>query len=78
MNYLIVRKFTSVNISRLTGSKEGDRNTKFFHARASERRKQNTILGIWDKSENWCGDQDSIARAAVSYFDEIYSTSSLN
>ena len=58
--------------------REGDRNTKFLHARASERRKQNPILGIWDKFENWCGDQDSIARAAVSYFDEIYSTSSLN
>jgi len=41
-----------------------------------ERRKQNTILGIWDKSENWCGDQDSIARAAISYFEGIYTTSS--
>ena len=56
--------------------KEGDRNIKFFYARASERRKQNTILGIWDKSENWCGDQDSIARVAISYFEEIYTTSS--
>ena len=58
--------------------REGDRNTKFFHAQASERRKQNTILGIWDKFGNWCGDQDSIARAAISYFEEIYSTSSSN
>ena len=50
-------------------------NTKFFHAKASERRKQNTILGIWDKNGNWCGDQESIAKAAASYFEEIYSSS---
>ena len=55
--------------------REGHRNTKFFHARVFERKKQNTILGIWDKDGNWCGDQDSIAKVAISYFEEIYSTS---
>ena len=47
--------------------REGDKNTKYFHAKASKSRKQNTILGIWDKNGNWCGDQDSIARVVVSY-----------
>ena len=28
--------------------KEGDRNTKFFHTHASEKRKKNTNLGVWD------------------------------
>ena len=41
--------------------KEGDRNTKFFHAQTSERRKQNTIVGIWDEQGRWCDDEESIA-----------------
>ena len=56
--------------------KEGDRNTKYFHAHASDRRKQNTILGIWDEYGRWCGEKESIAQAAVAYFENIYSTTS--
>ena len=54
--------------------KEGDRNTKFFHAHASERRKQNTILGLWVEHGRWCEEKETIARAAVDYFENIYST----
>ena len=55
--------------------KEGDKNTKFFHAHASKRRKQNTIVGIWDEQGRWCEDEESIAQAAISYFDNIYNSS---
>ena len=54
--------------------KGGDRNTKFFHAHASKRCKQNTILGLWDDHGRWCEEKDTIARAAVDYFENIYST----
>ena len=54
--------------------KERDRNTKFFHAHASERHKQNTILGLWDDHGRWCEEKEFIARAAVGYFENIYST----
>ena len=64
--------------SRVHWLKKGDRNVKFFHAWASERRKLNMITGIWDKHGRWCEDKDSIANAAVTYFEDIYSTSNPN
>ena len=36
------------------------------------------ITGIWDKHGRWCEDKDSIANAAVTYFEDIYSTSNPN
>nr|XP_023894348.1 uncharacterized protein LOC112006298 [Quercus suber] len=62
--------------SKVHWYREGDRNTKFFHARASERRKKNSILGIWNDDDIWCESKESIVAIAVSYFEKIYSTSS--
>ncbi|XP_075662992.1 uncharacterized protein LOC142632487 [Castanea sativa] len=56
--------------------KEGDKNTRFFHAQASERHKQNTILGIRDSQGKWCDEMDSIAKAAIDCFDNIYTMAS--
>ena len=56
--------------------REGDRNTKFFHARASDRCMKNTILGLWNNEGKWCDDKDSIAATTVSYFQNIYTTTS--
>ena len=35
-------------------------------------------MGIWDEQGQWCDDEESIAQAAISYFDNIYSSSHLN
>ena len=62
--------------SKIHWYREGDRNTKFFYARASDRRKKNTILGLWNNEGIWCDDKDSIAATVVSYFQNIYTTTS--
>lgn len=62
--------------SKIHWYRKGDKNTKFFHARASNRRKKNTILGLWNDEGRWCEDKDSILATAPAYFEKIYTTSS--
>ena len=52
-----------------------DRNTKFFQSKAFQRRKKNTISGIWDENGNWCDTNESIAAMAISYFEKLYTSS---
>ena len=53
----------------------GDRNTKYFHTKASERKKKNTILGLVDEEGNWRNSKEDIANIVVSYFEKMYTTS---
>ncbi|KAL0001322.1 hypothetical protein SO802_015103 [Lithocarpus litseifolius] len=40
--------------SRALYLKEGDRNTRFFHYRATQRKHRNSISGIKNRDEDWC------------------------
>ena len=53
----------------------GDPNMKYFHTKASNRRRRNTINSIRDENGNWHESIDGIAEVAVSYFKNLYSTS---
>ncbi len=54
--------------------KEGDRNTKFFHSKATQRQKKNSLMGLMDKEGHWHQDPDKMEEIAVEYFDDIFTS----
>ena len=52
----------------------GDRNVKYFHTKASDRRRKNIISCIMDEEGNWHDSIDGIAEVVVSYFKILFSS----
>ncbi|KAH7569641.1 hypothetical protein JRO89_XS06G0225100 [Xanthoceras sorbifolium] len=65
----------SVKQSRGSDNGESSLNSKFFHAKASARRKFNEILGLSDEQGCWHSDLGSIHRIVGEYFSSIFSSS---
>lgn len=61
--------------SRAVWFKDGDRNTKFFHNKASQRAKVNNISKLKDEDGVWWKGDEQIERVLISYFDDLFSTS---
>ena len=58
--------------SRALWIKWGDRNTKFFHAKASQRQRKNCIMGLMDSEGRWQEDQKGIESTILEYFSTMF------
>lgn len=58
--------------SRVSWLKHGDKNTKIFHLKASNRRRRNLIHGIRTQDNRWVEDIADIAQVATSYFKGMF------
>ena len=56
----------------------GNRNMKYFHFKASKRKRKNTITRLMDEDGNWWDSNEGIVAVAVSYFENLYITSCLS
>ena len=55
--------------------KSGDRNTSFFHEKASKRHQRNTITRPLDSNGNWQDEEDVMGQIFVDYFQELFTSS---
>jgi len=73
-NILIDEEIFWKQRSRADWLKEGDRNTKFFHAKASARKKKNRISGLEDENGKWIEEDDKVEQLICDYFTHIFTT----
>lgn len=60
--------------SRADWLKEGDRNTKFFHAKASVGKKKNKIWGILEDEDKWTEEAEDVERIFCDYFANLFTS----
>jgi hypothetical protein len=61
--------------SKAVWLKDGDRNTKFFHNKASQRSKVNGIKKIKDEDGVWWRGEEHVERVFLNYFADLFSSS---
>lgn len=59
---------------RVNWLRDGDRNTSFFHAQASKRRKKNLIEGLAGEDGRWTDDLADIQEIASLYFKKLFNS----
>lgn len=54
--------------------KWGDKNTKWFHAKASSKRKRNHMKGLFDVNELWVDNNKDMEEVTTKYFSDLFNT----
>ena len=61
--------------SRISWMQSGDRNTRFFHEKASARYKKNLIEGLMDENSSWLEGDENVERMMLQYYERLFTSS---
>ncbi|KAL5856494.1 hypothetical protein ACOSQ3_003952 [Xanthoceras sorbifolium] len=62
--------------SRVAWLRAGDKNTKYFHAKATQRRKRNRILGLMDEGGVWRDKVEDIESLISNFYSHLFASTS--
>lgn len=61
--------------SRAVWLKEGDKNTKFFHGKANQRRRVNEVRKLKDEAGIWGYGRNNVEKILLNFFSDLFSSS---
>ena len=54
---------------------DGDKNSRYFHSRATQRHRRNRILEVQDSSSTWVSQLEGIAEAFTIFYQQLFESS---
>lgn len=63
--------------SKVQWLKDGDRNTRFFRSKCSQRRRRNYLKGLFDGERRWCTQPRKIVDTEVNFYQNLFTSSNL-
>ena len=60
--------------SKVLCLKDCDRNTRFFHSKASQRRRRNYITQLHDATGRWCTRQSQVNATIVDFYQNLFTS----
>ena len=64
--------------SKVAWLRDGDRNSRFFHSKTSQRRRRNYITKLHDANGGWCSSQDQVNATIIDFYQTLFTSGNLN